>query len=85
MNRWHERSLALLAAVSGALLSLGLASRVEALPPQSDIIESVAVTATTGEKPQSKVWKYDGYWWSVLPNASGTHVRRLDGSRGRTC
>ena len=40
----------------------------------------VNVTATTGEKPQSKVWEYDGQWFTVLPDASGTWVRRLDGN-----
>ena len=29
-------------------------------------------TTTTGEKPQSKVWRYAGAWWAVFPtNASG--------------
>ncbi len=33
----------------------------------------------TGEKPQSKVWEYDGKWWSVFPISTGTYVWRLDG------
>ena len=28
------------------------------------------VSANTGEKPQSKVWKHDGAWWAVLPTTS---------------
>ncbi|MBU0616255.1 MAG: DNRLRE domain-containing protein, partial [Planctomycetes bacterium] len=37
-----------------------------------------SVSADTGEKPQSKVWQYDEHWWSVLPDDSGTWLRRLD-------
>ena len=43
-------------------------------------LEQLAVTATTGEKPQSKVWTYDSYWWTVMPNATGTKLFRLDGT-----
>jgi hypothetical protein len=32
----------------------------------------------TESKPQSKIWKHDGYWWSVFPNNSGTFVWKLD-------
>lgn len=38
------------------------------------------ISASTGEKPQSKVWSHDGLWWAVLPNASGTYLWRLDGT-----
>ena len=41
---------------------------------------SVGVSDITGEKPQSKVWKHYGQWWMVMPNSSGTHVWRLDGT-----
>jgi hypothetical protein len=44
-------------------------------------IDPLSVTATTGEKPQSKPWTYDGRWWVVLPNEHGTHLWRLDGNR----
>jgi hypothetical protein len=42
-------------------------------------LDPVAISANTGEKPQSKPWTYDGKWWVVLPNSSGTHLWRLDG------
>jgi len=42
-------------------------------------LASTPTTMSTGEKPQSKVWKHDGYWWSVFPDLTGTWVRRLDG------
>jgi hypothetical protein len=38
----------------------------------------------TGEKPQSKVWKYDGKWWSVFPttavgaSSAGTWLWKLN-------
>ena len=27
-----------------------------------------------------KVWTYDGKWWMVMPNSSGTQIWRLDGT-----
>jgi len=56
-----------------------LPARVHALPSQTDAIADMEITDTTGEKPQSKVWTHDGYWWTVLPDRQGTFVRRLDG------
>lgn len=44
-------------------------------------IATITTTAKTGEKPQSKVWQHDGIWWSVLPDASGTWLRQLDGAQ----
>ncbi len=43
-------------------------------------LTALSVSATTGEKPQSKVWTYDGKWWCVMPNGTGTHLWRLDGT-----
>ncbi|WP_345044482.1 hypothetical protein [Georgenia daeguensis] len=40
---------------------------------------TISSTVNTGEKPQSKTWKYAGTWWAVLPNADGTWVWRHDG------
>lgn len=39
-------------------------------------------TSSTGEKPQSKVWKYDSKWYTVIPisvSPAGTYLWRLDG------
>ncbi len=41
-------------------------------------IAPIAVSASTGQKPQSKIWEHDGDWWSVLPDKSGTWLWRLD-------
>jgi hypothetical protein len=43
-------------------------------------LNSLTVSAITGEKPQSKVWTYGGKWWMVMPNSSGTQIWRLDGT-----
>ncbi|PFG38671.1 putative cell wall-binding protein [Georgenia soli] len=43
---------------------------------------SIPVTMNTGEKPQSKLWSYDGRWWAVLPSTAdsqpGTWLWRYD-------
>lgn len=42
---------------------------------------TINANATTADKPQSKVWFYGGYWWTVAPVASdGTYIFRLDGT-----
>jgi len=48
-------------------------------------INPIVAEATTGEKPQSKVWNYNGYWWAVIPISLdetnfGTYLFRLDGN-----
>lgn len=48
-------------------------SSINALAPEP-------ASAQTGEKPQSKPWKYDGKWWAVFPNSGGTYLWRLDGT-----
>ncbi|WP_461491412.1 T9SS type A sorting domain-containing protein [Pontibacter sp. HJ8] len=43
-------------------------------------LQPVEISTNTSEKPQSKVWSYNGKHWAVLPNATGTHLWRLDGT-----
>ena len=43
-------------------------------------LNPVSISTNTGEKPQSKVWTYEGKHWAVLPNSSGTYIWRLDGT-----
>ena len=61
----------------GALLASGTAWAQETVIP----LETLPLSATTGEKPQSKVWHHDGRWWAVLPSSavtpSGTWLWRL--------
>lgn len=44
-------------------------------------LQSINVSADTGEKPQSKVWQNNQTWWSVMPNNNGTWLWRLDGTK----
>ena len=60
-----------------SLFSINIFAQFFSIVPLSNI----TVSQTTGAKPQSKVWKYDGKWWCVLPNSSGgTRLYRLDGT-----
>ena len=43
-------------------------------------LEQLPISALAQEKPQSKVWTYDGHWWAVMPNSSGTHLWKLVGT-----
>ena len=43
-------------------------------------LQSLAISANTGEKPQSKCWTYGGYWFAVFSTSSGTNLYRLDGT-----
>jgi hypothetical protein len=43
-------------------------------------VNTLAATESSGEKPQSKVWKHDASWWAVIPDSTGTHIFRLVGS-----
>ena len=65
-----------LCAASGAwLLATSAAGAVETLS-----LESIPISANTGEKPQSKAWFHADTWWVVLPSDSpaGTWVWRLE-------
>lgn len=44
-------------------------------------LEPLPIANNTADKPQSKVWIHAGQHWAVLPDADGTHVWRLDGTR----
>jgi len=51
--------------------------------PSVNAMSPIAISAGTGEKPQSKVWFHDSIWWAVLPTTTaapvaGTWVWRLD-------
>ncbi len=45
-------------------------------------LSAIAVSADTGEKPQSKLWFHGGSWWTVLPSTAvsptGTWLWRLN-------
>ena len=51
--------------------------------PTQTTLGAIPVSASTGEKPQSKVWFHDSTWWAVLPTdaatpGAGTWVWRLE-------
>jgi hypothetical protein len=45
---------------------------------------TLIASTTSEQKPQSKVWKYGGYWWAIIPvfadggDPAGTYLWRLD-------
>jgi hypothetical protein len=43
-------------------------------------VNTLDATESSGEKPQSKVWKHDANWWAVIPDSTGTHIYRLVGT-----
>ncbi|MEZ4825146.1 MAG: PKD domain-containing protein [Bacteroidia bacterium] len=43
-------------------------------------LQQFSVAASTGDKPQSKVWNYNGSWYCVMPNSSGTKLWKLNGT-----
>ena len=46
----------------------------------TQVLNPVATSADSGDKPQSKVWEYNDTWWAVFSNNQGTFVWRLDGT-----
>ena len=48
----------------------------------SQTFTTIPVSDSTGEKPQSKLWQYNGTWWAVLPTTAvspaGTWIWRLN-------
>ena len=41
-------------------------------------LNALTISASTGFKPQAKVWEYDGSHFAVLPNTSGTFLWKLN-------
>jgi len=65
-----------------AAIGMGVAAAVHAEEGVSTTpLQGFAVTANTGEKPQSKLWCHDGRWWAVLPETTGSTLWRLDDTR----
>lgn len=71
-------------ALTVAALLLFSACQERAVPPEPLVFElaPIPVSASTGKKPQSKVWHHDGRWWAVLPSdavvPAGTWLWRLE-------
>jgi hypothetical protein len=58
----------------------GEAYIIESTSSFATALNYLPISTNTGEKPQSKVWNYNGYYWAVLPNSTGTYLWRLDGT-----
>ena len=85
MGEWKSLAFMLFLVVAGAIVA-GVARGAEperqkadatSVPYATSSMQELAVSAGTGEKPQSKVWFHDNRWWAVLPNLTGT---KLDGA-----
>src|SRR5690554_2362541 len=66
----------LLICAIGVIFNLRAQSGFTSLIP----LDPLPISTNTGEKPQAKVWSYAGKHWAVLPNRSGSHLWRLDGT-----
>jgi hypothetical protein len=75
------RQLGLLSAVS-LLVAVGGPSELAVAQEAVIALDTIDASASTGEKPQSKVWDHAGTWWAVLPTTSvspnGTWIWRLE-------
>ncbi|MBZ0269875.1 hypothetical protein K8I85_17120 [bacterium] len=43
-------------------------------------LDDFPVSTSSANKPQSKLWQHDGFWFAVMADDSGTWLRRLDGA-----
>ena len=73
-SRWFKGSLDDIRIYNRALSASEIASLYNNVTPAGyscTSLTSQAGTANTGEKPMSKVWTYDGKWWSIFPANTG--------------
>ncbi|MDX2247606.1 MAG: hypothetical protein SF052_12555, partial [Bacteroidia bacterium] len=62
------------------LLSLFFFAQLSAQPITHTPLQPLPVSTTTADKPQSKAWTYNGEWYCVMANPSGTHIWQLNGT-----
>ena len=72
----------------GALLCAVLCFEDAAAQESVSVLDSISVSAGTGDKPQSKVWQHADTWWAVTPSTavapSGTWIWRLESNNSWT-
>jgi hypothetical protein len=56
------------------LPSINIYAQFADIIPSSNSIQS---DENSGEKPQSKIWKHDNIWWSVISVQGGTYIYHL--------
>ena len=71
---WFHRNV-----IAGALFLIAFSSLSQGFKSVTELTPA-AIVKNTAEKPQSKVWNYDGKWWAVFSVSGGTYVWRLDGT-----
>ena len=68
-----------------ALVTAGWPAETASAHAAGQTFTSIPIATNTGEKPQSKVWRYAGTWWTVLPSTAvsptGTWLWRLNPDR----
>lgn len=80
-DSWHAlRSSSRIISILFLIFVLSLSAAQALAFSSTTTLQSISVSENTGEKPQSKLWTYGGFWWSVMPNSSGTFLYRLDGT-----
>ena len=71
--------------VSGIAL-YGQVELDDGFAPNSQPVFKVDYPSPTADKPQSKIWCSDGYWWAIIPRLSGPSLwqRTIDGWKEHT-
>jgi hypothetical protein len=66
--------------ICAILIPISLAAQLTQEFASVTRLDPLQISNNTSDKPQSKVWNYDGKWWTVLTNSTGTYLWRLDGT-----
>ncbi|MEZ4776431.1 MAG: PKD domain-containing protein [Bacteroidia bacterium] len=62
------------------LIQLSFFSKLSAQQITNTTLQQFSVSTSTADKPQSKTWNYNGSWYCVMANSSGTRVWKLNGT-----
>jgi PKD repeat protein len=81
VHRGVASALALAAILGGGVLAGGSSAAEGDVGYRGPSTAGISASAPTGQKPESKIWWNDGYWWANMWSAvSGSnHIFRLDG------
>src|SRR5215213_8801910 len=77
----RKRTSALLVPLLAVLLLmqglLGPAGAADATPRMYQDQTFTGATSPTEDKPQSKVWFNDGFWWALMRSSAGVTIHKL--------